>query len=322
MAAASCPRCFAALAASAAFCARCGLGTHLADPAAAAQPMDQAVGGRLYRVLDRIGVGSRSTVYRCQFGGPRSPGEGTFKVARDPVSNGALAREAEALRHLHAADPAGQFTPFLPTVLESFGYVGGRAEPPRHANVLRMHPDVRSPVDDLYTLAELRAAYGSGLDARHMAWIWRRLLTVLGFAHAHGVAHGAVLPVHVLIDPADHKLVLIGWCDATLPGRPPVSVPPSVPADYRAWVSTDRFPSFAADLRLAARCMADLLGRGDGDRPDPAVDPAIARHLDRAVNAADANAWQLRAEFDQLIEALWGPRQFRPLTMPPKRHSV
>ncbi len=146
--------------------------------------MDLAVGGRVYRVLDRVAVGSRCVVYRCKFGGNRSPGEGTFKVARDPVSNAAVAREAEVLRHLHAADPAGQFTPFLPTVLESFGYVGGPTEPPRHGNVLRLHPDVRSPADDLYTLAEVRAAYPAGLDARDVAWVWRRLLTVLGFAHA------------------------------------------------------------------------------------------------------------------------------------------
>ena len=319
-----CPRCFAALTVrpGVRFCRRCGLPATLADPAVAARPMDLSVNGRGYRVLDRIGVGSRAAVYRCLLGTGASWLQGTFKVARDPVANAGIAREAEALRHLHASDPAGQFTPFVPAVAESFGYVGARAEPPRHANVLRLHPDVRSPADDLYTLADVRAAYPSGLDARHMAWVWRRLLTVLGFAHSRGVAHGAVLPVHVLVDPADHKLVLIGWGGSTLPGRPPLSVPPAVPAAYLAWVSADRYPSPAADVRLAARCMADLVGRGDDDRPPPAVDPAVARHLDRAMHAPAADAWQLRAEFDQLIDTLWGPRQFRPLTMPARRPIV
>ena len=307
-AAATCPRCFVRLDPAAAFCPRCGLAASFADPAAAARPMDLAVGGRAYRVLDRIGVGSRSVVYRCLFGGNRSPAQGTFKVARDPVSNPAVAREAEALRHLQAADPAGQFTPFLPTVIESFGYVGDGRDPPRHANVLRVHPDVRSPADDLYTLAEVRLAHPAGLDARDMAWVWRRLLTALGFAHAHGVAHGAVLPVHVLVDPADHKLVLIDWSAATLPGRPAVSVPPAVPAESRPWVANDRYPSPAADLRLAARCMSELLGDD--------VPPAIARHLSRCGHGPADRAWQLRDEFDQLIESLWGPHQFRPLAMP------
>ena len=35
-----------------------------------------------------------------------------------------------------------------------------------------------------------------------------------------------------------------------------------------------------------------------------------------------ADAWQVRDEFDQLIAALWGPRQFRPLTSRPIAHSV
>ena len=305
-----CPRCFAPVTAGR-FCRRCGLRTVLADPHVDFAPMDLAVDGRPYRVLDRIAVGSRCVVYRCQFGGG---GHGTFKVARDPVSNGAVAREAEVLRHLQAADAQGRFTPFVPAVVESFGYVGDRSEPPRHANVLRLHPDVRSPADDLFTLAEVKGAHPGGLDAKDVAWIWRRLLTALGFALTHGVAHGAVLPPHVLVDPADHKLFLIGWSSATLPGRPPVSVPPAVPAAYRAWVSVDPRPSAAADVRLGARSMADLLA--------PGADEAVVRHLDRCGRLTVGHPWHVRDEFDQLIQALWGPRQFRPLTMPTKTHSV
>ncbi len=99
-------------------------------------------------------------------------------------------------------------------------------------------------------------------------------------------------------------------------------MPPAVPAAYRAWVAVDRYPSPAADVRLAARCMLDLLGGGRRHAAVAAADPAVVRHLDRAAHAQTADAWQLRAEFDQLIDTLWGPRRFRPLTMPPRRHSV
>ena len=307
MAAPTCPRCYGPVPPAAAFCRRCGAAA--VAPSADARPVDVTVAGRTYRVGQRIAVGSRCVVYRCRVG----HGEGTFKLARDAVSNGAVAREAEALRHLHAADPAGRHTPFVPTVVESFGYFAHDGASPRHANVLRLHPDVRSPADDLYTLAEVRAAYPAGLDARDMAWIWRRLLTVLGFAHQSGVSHGAVLPVHVLIGPADHKLVLIDWCAAAVPGRVPLPVPPAVPAAYREWVAVDRFATPAADVRAASRCMRDLLGPAD---------PAVTRHLDRAGQGTSTDAWQLRDEFDRLIETLWGSRQFRPLTMPPKLLSV
>lgn len=320
----ACPRCYAdvPLDGGVRFCPRCGVDLPPLNVSDAA-PVEVVAEGRVYHVMNRIGVGSRCAVYRCRFGGNYGVAEGTFKVARDPVSNAAVAREAELLRRLRLADRDEQFAPFLPSVVTSFGYVGGPGEVPRHANVLRLHPDVKSPADDLYTLAEVRAAYPDGLDARDMAWVWRRLLTVLGFAHRAGVSHGAVLPVHVLIDPADHKLVLIGWGSAMQTNRPTPDARPAVPAGYRAWVVPQAFPTPAGDLQLAARTMADLVG-GDAaeNRFPPGVEPAVARHLNRVANVPAADAWQVRDEFDRLIEALWGPREFRPLTSRPIAHSV
>jgi hypothetical protein len=48
---------------------------------------------------------------------------------------------------------------------------------------------------------------------------------------------------------------------------------------------------------------------------NPDADPAIKRHLERAAES-NAPAFKLLEDFDRLIEALWGPRQFRPFTMP------
>jgi len=31
-----------------------------------------------------------------------------------------------------------------------------------------------------------------------------------------------------------------------------------------------------------------------------------------------SDAWKLMEDFDKVIEALWGPRQFQVLTMPPR----
>ena len=49
--------------------------------------------------------------------------------------------------------------------------------------------------------------------------MWRRLLVGLGWAHRAGVVHGAVLPEHVLIHPAEHGLVLVDWCYSVAPGE-------------------------------------------------------------------------------------------------------
>jgi hypothetical protein len=54
------------------------------------------------------------------------------------------------------------------------------------------------------SLAVVRTAFPAGIDPRDAAWIWRRLLDAVGAAHRAGVIHGAVLPEHVMIHPAEH----------------------------------------------------------------------------------------------------------------------
>jgi hypothetical protein len=44
----------------------------------------------------------------------------------------------------------------------------------------------------------VKEAYPRGIDAKDMAWIWRRVLLALDFAHTNKVIHGSVLPTHYL----------------------------------------------------------------------------------------------------------------------------
>jgi hypothetical protein len=208
--------------------------------------------------------------------------------------------------------------------------------PPRQANVLRMHDDIGSPADELYTLVEVRRQFPNGLPPEHIAWIWRRLLTVLGFAHANKIVHAAVLPEHVLIEPREHKLVLIDWCCAidlsssSSSSSPATRRLPIITGGHRGWYGLDanEKPGPWLDIALAARCMTDLVG-GDANykRFPPLLDAALQRYFQRcldvsdasnASNASNADAWKLLADFDKLIEALWGKRTFRVFEMPAK----
>ena len=84
-------------------------------------------------------------------------------------------------------------------------------------------------------------------------------------------------------------------------------------------------PAPALDVSLAARSMVELMG---GDPLDltlpPTVDPAIGRYFARCAGfgpTARPDAWRLLEDFDRLIGALWGPRHFVPLVLPPKRQA-
>ena len=188
-------------------------------------------GAAVYRVMDRIGVGSICAIYRCTFGG--SAAAVVFKVARDPCSNSLVLNEAAVLRRLHSIAGADKFLSFLPDIADTIALADSSTSVARQANVLQMHEEIRSP-EELYTLGEVRGHHPRGLDPRHVAWIWRRLLTVLGFAHSNDVIHAAVLPMHVLIEPRGHKVILIDWCTAVAGrgGTQPVQV---IAGGYTSW---------------------------------------------------------------------------------------
>jgi hypothetical protein len=308
------------------FCPRCGL-ADASEAAADDAPLDVVSNGRAYRVADRLAVGSLCVLYVCRFRAGGREVTGLLKLAREPQSNAYVANEAAVLRHLHAATDAARFAPLLPAVEASVD-LGGES-PPRRANVLRLDDTIASPAD-LYSLEEVRQAYPRGVDPRDFAWMWRRLLNVLGFVHAHGVVHRAVLPPHVLVEPREHKLVLVGWCSAASAGaRPSLDL---IAGGHRDWyrrsgATRDPVAAPALDIALAARSAIELLG-GDPVRATfpPALDPALQRYFARCLGVdgggAAAHPWRLLDDFDRLIEALWGPRTFREFTLPPKRRPV
>jgi hypothetical protein len=319
-----CPRCFSVIPhdPELKFCPRCGLpNAELAG--SDTRPIELRHNNRTYRVTDRLAIGSFATLYLCDLPVNSGTAVGVVKIARDARSNAALQNEARILRELFTAADIALSQPFLPRLVDSFPYSAASAEAARQANVLAYHAEIDLP-DDLYSLHEVRAAYPAGLDARDVAWIWRRLLSVLSFCHANALFHSAVLPEHVLIEPKAHKLVLIDWCFATsTKSRATLS---ASTAALRHWFERDgvaRPSSPALDISLAARSMVFLLAGDPILREYPSgVDVAVRRHFDRCIdlpNQSPVSARQLLAEFDKLIEALWGPRQFRILTLPPRR---
>jgi hypothetical protein len=260
-------------------------------------PVAITIGGASVTVGKLLAFGDISNLYRCT--NEKRSGVSVFKITRSHHANQHLARETEMLRRLLDGDD-GRFSPFLPHTFGASNVVQSPGEAPRLATVLQYNEEIGGP-DDLYSLQEVRAAYPNGIDARDMAWMWRRLLTILGYVHQQGFAHGLVTPDHVLIEPSGHKLVLISWCGAVSFG----SQPSLVPFRWREWINPKDRMSSSTDLACAGRSMLFLL--------NSSIEPAISRHLLRAGTVSDA--WKLLEDFDRLIEALWGPRQFREFRM-------
>jgi len=232
-----------------------------------------------------------------------------LKISRTSEGDGFLENERRALTKLRTAAGDTSFRWYLPKLVESFK-VSDRSE-------RRVHVFLDEP--GFYTLEQVHDQHPV-LDGRHLDWIFKRLLTVLGVSHGQGIVHGAVLPCHVLIHAANHGLQLIGWGQSVEVERRITALA----TRYRGWYPLEvlkKQPATpATDLFLAARCLIYLAG-GDPvrDRMPDSVPASMQRFLATCLlegtRMRPQDAWKLMDEFDDLLRQLYGPPKFHPLTM-------
>ncbi len=241
-----------------------------------------------------------------------------FKVPIQPQDNDLAANEARILRHLRAGKNYQSARHFLSQLVDAFPYE-------EHATGILRQVIVLSYVDGLFSLTEVKQVYPQGIDVRDMAWIWRRLLIALDFAHSNGVIHGCVLPPHILIHPEEHGVMLIDWSYAVLDPANTHAWIKAISSPYRAWYPAEVFareePRPGLDLYMASKCMIDLLGGDPQAQTMPESVPwQIQNHLRGCLLPRSHQRLQdahiLRQEFDELLERLWGPRRFHPFSMP------
>ena len=222
-----------------------------------------------------------------------------LKVSRSREGDALLANERRSLGRLIAAAGSGTYRAYLPELVEAFSTAD---VPSRAVNVFRQEPG-------WFTLEQVRGRHPA-LDGRHLAWVFKRLLTVLGFCHQQGVLHGAVLPCHALIHPESHSLRLVGWGQSVAVGRPVLTLSPRFTDWYPPEVRKSQPASEATDIYLAARCVLQLAGD---------VPPAMRRFFEtcllEGMRMRPSDAWALQDEFDVLLGRLYGPPKFHPLSM-------
>ncbi|MET8152677.1 molecular chaperone DnaJ [Actinoplanes sp. NPDC049668] len=225
-----------------------------------------------------------------------------LKLPRRPGDNDLMRAEAAALGRL-AADGDPRLRAYAPRLIESFTHEDS-ARARRTATIVERQRGFVS-------LARVRRAYPAGIDARDAAWMWRRLLTGLGWAHRAGVVHGAVLPEHVLVHPGEHGVVLVDWCYSVSPGT---KVPALVAAHRDAYpgeVLAGRPATAATDIFMATGLMLRLISD-----PPAALRRFAAGCTYDAPRMRPQDAWSLLEELDELLGNLYGPRRFRPFALP------
>lgn len=330
----NCPSCGNPLPASAKAnqlitCSACNSTLYLSDweIGAAGDAVVVATPTRVYTITDLLSKDDLCNVYRCAYKADDKNWQGMFRIARDASENDLVQNEAKTLYHLQSSKDYYEFRPFLPYTLESFVYQDATLSKGRQVNIFGIHEGISAP-NELYSLEEIHEYYPNGIDPKDMAWMWRRLLYILGFVHNSSVIHGAVIPAHILIEPKDHKLFLTGWGFSVREPAKTGNRLTAISTTYDKWYPKEVFdkqvPTNSVDLYLAARSMLYLIGGDplDEDAEHRLLDRKMQTYFAQCVKSNPRNrpqeAWKLLAEFDGLIENLWGARTFRVFSMPYK----
>lgn len=242
---------------------------------------------------------------------------GVLKHAADPGDEDLVENEAKILTQLYPKTAKDEkFYRYLPRPLATFQASAGP----------RLMQMVLLPFLENYnSIAEVLAAFPDGIDWQDATWMFNRLLEGLGFMHKQNVAHGAILPPHVMIHAAGHGAKLIDFSYATaFDDRSEARVRAMVKAYqdyYPPEVLRRERVSGATDVFMAAKVFTALVG-GDvktgamPDRVPPTVRAFIGECMHESRTMRPANAWDARDTWEEIVLAIVGKRRFRKFEMP------
>ncbi len=255
-----------------------------------------------YVVDKMLGNGDASRVYTCHSHRTR----GLLKIAHTTACDQLLLKEQRVLQQLHEQSDE-VYCEYFPVPRELFSWQG------RCVSAFDYRGGFRQAV-------EIRRRFHHGVDPRHVAWMFNRILEALGMVHGLGWVHGAVLPPHLLFHPENHGLQLIGWVHAERRGSPlqVISKP------WRPWYPPECFRhepvTPASDIFLAAKSMIWMAGGNPAldSLPPNIPEPMCSRIFDCLADDPSLrpqDAWQLHAEFKDDLASLFGPPKFCHLNM-------
>jgi hypothetical protein len=229
-----------------------------------------------------------------------------LKIPRVDGWDHLLEKEQLILRDLQRPILGDSYGAYFPAPIEAFRSEG------RLVSAMKWR-------EGFFTAGEIRRRYPSGVDSRHLAWMFNRILEALGRVHALGWVHGAILPPHLLFHTEDHGLQLIGWIHAVQ-----VDMPLQIASrEFQAWYPSQCHRHEGAtpsiDIHMAAKCIIWL---ANGDPIDEDLPLHLPIEFGRFVREClelspshRADAWSVHEQFRELLEELYGPPRFCHLPM-------
>lgn len=278
-----------------------------------------------YKRYASFSAGDIADLHLCNFKEGSKEIEAILKIVRAPIDNELLDAERKNLTLIHDKLKGKDWNDCIPQIYDSFFLETGMAGKRPRVNILEKF-------DGFYTVEQIRELMPSGVDAKSLAWMWKRLLILLDWTHHAGVIHGAVLPKHVMYYPDNdgfglkdkrkHSVRLIDWCYSV----------PKTSKKLSAWIPeyADFYPPEVAakqdlgpwtDIYMAAKTMLFLVGGNVQKNIFPASIPKeIANSLHTCLEpnfkVRPQKAGEYFNAFNGILKGLYGPPKYHPFNLP------
>jgi hypothetical protein len=276
-----------------------------------------SIGDRHWALEKFIARGDFSDVYTARLA--RWPTElAILKLLRDRQDIDRFENEWNSIQVLQNSHAPGSdtFTRLIPQPIVQ-GDITSGSFAGRRVSIFRWASGFHHNFD------EVIQAYPQGISPRASIWIWRRILEVLSFIHASGMAHSAVLPANLLVQENEHGIRLVGYSFSGRLNEKLSAVPGGYESFYPKPVSSWSTLTPQLDLTMSARCIVALLGGNPETASLPKTVPTQLAGILRRIafhepaRGTPEDAWTVREQLGEISRKAFGPPQFIPIVMPP-----
>ncbi|MFA6096351.1 MAG: hypothetical protein WC788_01840 [Candidatus Paceibacterota bacterium] len=232
-----------------------------------------------------------------------------FKVVIDPADDVLMQNEVRILKFLNSQ--RSKQSKHFPVLIDQFRTTDHK-------------PGLILESFDGYDLYSMREEYKNGIHQRHVAWIFDRTLSAIGYSHSTDWTHNKINPSHIMSRPRDDNVMIVDWSYAT---RDPFHTGESFKyydEDYSApEVKQGKRPTPSSDLYSIGKCMIYALGGDIRTNTMPgSVDERFQRFIrffvmESPIQRAN-DAWEMHAQLRDLRKKIWGSERFEELKMKKK----
>lgn len=239
-----------------------------------------------YRVIKKLAVGDLSNVYLVKHDSDK------FIVKRSRIGDKGhvlIKNEIKYCDQLNEKFKGNIYDRMLPKVVES----------------IDKSTVVYKYVDKIVSGSAVMAEFGGTLNSRHIIWMTKRALMILGAVHREGLVHGAITPDHLLFTRDNHGLVLCSWIHAGKHGDKVTLVPAKWKHYYPAETVSNKRLSRQLDIYMLGKSMLDIAGPNCHKRV-----VTFLRSLTLSLNMIPEDAWSVHDEIKDLGKNIFGNAKF------------